>query len=379
VQHEALLQRRMRFGSLTTIELVAAWVGAASGVAVALLGGGYWALVAQMVSLHLTRSSALWLVCGWRPGARGRGKRLRSDPRLRGLFAYGFNHAAARVLQHVGRKLDHILVGRFAGAAVLGLYSSASRWSQFPFRMIYTPLVGVAVASLSRVQDDPKAYRAHSTSALQAVFAASLPVLAFLFVEAPLAISVLLGARWAPAAPLFRVLCIAAFVVCVTRVTKWLYLAEGTTRRELRWAAISTPPMIAGVVAGVPWGAIGVAIGYTAAELVLAYPAIAYCLATSHLPKRDFFAIVARPAAAALTGAGILFGVEPLVPGGGDGIGALLARGALFALAVAVSWLILPGGRRAARDLVGLVREVRLRPRPPVTRSTRPEPVSSRP
>jgi len=357
VQHEALLQRQMRFGALTAIEVGAAVVGVIAGVALAALGAGYWALVAQLVALHLTRSASLWTVCRWRPGAPPR-RWPGSEHSLRPLFSYGFHHAAARVLSHVGRKLDQVLVGRFGGAAVLGLYSSASRWSQFPFRMIYSPLVGVAVASFSRVQHEPAAYRAHIRLALEAVFAGSLPVLAFLFAEGRLVIQVLLGDQWLSAAPLFRILCIAAFVVCVTRVTKWLYLSQGATRREFHWAAISTPLMILGVVAGVPWGAMGVAVGYTAAELALAYPAIAFCLATSHLSRRDFFAAVARPAIASLMGTAMLFASGSLLPGGDHRVPALLTRAAVFWAAVALSWVLLPGGRRAAADLLGLAREL---------------------
>ncbi|HET7769768.1 MAG TPA: lipopolysaccharide biosynthesis protein, partial [Chloroflexota bacterium] len=279
VQHEALLQRQMRFAALTAIEVGAAITGTIAGVGLAVLGAGYWALVAQLATLHLTRSSSLWAVCRWRPVAPGRAW-PGSEQGLGSLYSYGVHHAAARMLSQVGRTLDHILIGRFGGAAVLGLYSSAFRWSQFPFRMIYSPLVGVAVAGFSRVQHDPAAYRSHARRALEAVFAGSLPVLAFLFAEGPLVIRVLLGEQWRGAAPIFRVLCLAAFVVCVTRVTKWIYLSMGSTRRELHWAAISTPLVILGVVAGLPWGALGVAVGYTAAEVLLAYPAIAFCLRT---------------------------------------------------------------------------------------------------
>ncbi|HEX6104363.1 MAG TPA: hypothetical protein VFZ26_02190, partial [Gemmatimonadales bacterium] len=149
------------------------------------------------------------------------------------------------------------------------------------------------------------------------------------------------------------------FVVCVTRVTKWLYLSQGATRREFRWAAISTPVMILGVVAGLPWGAMGVAIGYTAAEVALAYPAIAFCLRTSHLSQRDFFAAVARPAIAAVAGAALLLAGGSLLPGSIHPVLALLARVASFSAAAALAWLLLPGGRRAAGDLLDLAHELR--------------------
>jgi PST family polysaccharide transporter len=357
VQHEALLQRQMRFTALTAVEIGSAMTGFALGVAMAVAGAGYWALVGQLVTSHLTRSASLWLACGWRPAVR-LSRWPWTDGGLRALVSYGAHHAASRVLAHVGRKLDQVLVGRLAGAAVLGLYSSASRWSQFPFRMINSPLVGVAVAGLSRVQHDSARYRAHARTALEAIFVASLPVLAFVFVESRRVIQVLLGAQWISAAPLFRILCVGAFAVSVTRVTKWLYLSQGTTRRELHWSLIATPLMILAVAIGTHWGATGVAVGYTAGEIALAYPSIQFCLRTSHLTRRDFFAAVARPIAASIGGGVSLFVGGPFLPASGHALFDLALKGILFSVAAVLSWLALPGGRRAARDLAGLAREL---------------------
>jgi PST family polysaccharide transporter len=241
---------------------------------------------------------------------------------------------------------------------MLGLYSSALRWSQFPFRQIHSPLLGVAVASFSRVQQDPEAYRANVRLGLLPVFTVSMPALVFLFVEARSVILLILGDQWLGAVPMFRLLCIAAFATSLTRVTKWLYLSQGTTRREFAWSLISTPIMVLGVAVGVPWGVVGIAAGYTTATVLLAYPSIVFCLRVSHLSERDFFGTALRPALASLVAGAVLAGSGPLLPSGGSLPLVLLAKAAILALVFALCWILTPGGRRAAADVLRLMPEL---------------------
>lgn len=356
-QHEALLNRSMRFGALTAIEVSSSVAGAITGIAAAVLGAGYWALVLQLVAFRVTRSTALWAVCDWRPTAY-EGRLRSSDSGVRALLAFGLPHSVSRVVSHVGSNLDQALVGYFGGASTLGLYSGALRWSQLPFRQIQSPLLGVAVASFSRLQHDPAAYRAGVRLGLLPVFAVSMPALAFLFVEARSVVLVLLGDQWLGAVTLFRILCVAGFTISVTRVTKWLYLSEGTTKRELSWGLLATPVMIVAVVIGVQWDAVGVAAGYTVAVLVLAYPSVRYCLGASPISEGDFFGVAFRPALASIIAGGALAVSGALLPGFGSLFVTLPLKAAIFASCFALCWVLLPGGRRAARELLGLASEL---------------------
>lgn len=356
VQHEALLMRQMRFATLSRIEVGSALAGFIAGVALALAGAGYWALVAQYGGLALTRSALLWAVCGWRPTS-SIGLALLRDARLRALLSYGLPHAGSRVLSHLGGHLDRILVGYFAGAVILGLYGGASRLAELPYRQIHSPLVGVAVATLSRLQHDGRTYRAHARTALLLVFTVSMPMLAFLFMEARSVVMLLLGDQWLAAVPLLRVLCVGWFALSVSRVTKWFYLSQGTTKRELAWNLLSTLVMVCGVGVGAQWGAIGIAAGFASAAVTLTYPSIAFCLKTSHLTKGDFFGVVWRPACASLAAAGTLFAADQVGwPEPANAAITLLTKGTMVAVAFVVFWLVSPGGLGAAAELAALLR-----------------------
>jgi PST family polysaccharide transporter len=57
-------------------------------------------------------------------------------------------------------------------------------------------------------------------------------------------------------------------------MTVWVYLAEGQTKRQFTWTLISMPLTIAGTIAGVPWGAVGIATGYAGTVSLLVIPAV---------------------------------------------------------------------------------------------------------
>lgn len=357
-QHQSLLTRQMRFGALTAIEVSAAGLGAAAGIGAALLGASYWALVLQFVVTSLVGTVAAWSVCDWRPRWADR-RREDAELDVRSMLSFGSYYTGFSVISHIGRNLDRVLVGYIGGAAAMGLYDKAYRWSIFPINQLYAPLMSVAVAGLSRVQDDAERFRAYFRQGLLPVFALSLPVLAFALVEARPVILVLLGDQWLAAVPLFRLLCLAAFMETINKVTKWLYTAQGQTERQFTWGLIYTPLMIIAVAVGAQWGAMGIAVGFTAGTVLLTYPAVTFCLAVVPLTMRDFLSIVWRPALAAAAAAGALAAAHPFLPDSGSALLTLLVAFPIFSVLYAVCWILLPGGWAATRDVLRLVELLR--------------------
>ncbi len=350
-QPKALLSRQMRHGALTVVETGSLIIGLVTAVVLALLGYGYWALLWQIVAAHVTKSVGMWVACGWLPAGP---RASRASRGLRDLFRYSSNVTAYSVIAHVGRNLDRFLIGRFGGATNMGLYGRAYQWSLFPLQQAYTPLLNVAVSGLSRVQHEPARYRAYFKRGMLPMYAIIFPALIFMLVEAHNVVLLVLGQQWAAAIPLFRVLCVSALFESVNRITKWLYLSQGETRRQLRWGLVYTPLMIAAVVLGAQWGTIGVAWGFTLGTAVLTFPGLAYCLRTSHITLRDFLEILWRPTAAALAAAGVLVALGALLPTYNVFLN-LLLRAPIFGVVYAIVWLATPGGWSTAQQVLKLL------------------------
>lgn len=359
-QQESLVVRRMRFGSLALIDIGATLAAVAAAVTAATRGAGYWALVLQMLVFSLSRAAAIWLTSVWRPGSRGLVAAIKS-PEVRALLAYGRHYTGFQVVGQLTRRLDRLLVGYFGGAASVGLYDNALRWSQFPLQHVFPPLLPVAVSGLSRAQDDPRRYRAACRRAFVPTLGLLLPVMAFMAAEARSVILVLLGEKWLGAVPLLRVLCIARFAGSVSRLTNWVFLSRGETRRQLRWALMYAPVMSVAVVLGIGWGAMGVVVGIAVATWLLALPRVAFCLSGSPLRVREFLAIAARPALASCGATGFLIVAVSALPDHAPLVHLTLAGG-IFGAAYVALWMAIPGGRAAAGEVVGLLAELRRRP-----------------
>lgn len=353
--HEALLKRQMRFGTIVLINVGSTFVGAAAGVGAALLGAGYWALVLQFMSTSFSRGLLVWWRCRWRPAWQA-WHAERSTSGFRSLLSYGVHLTGFRFAERLALSSDRILIGYVSGARPLGLYDNAYKWSRFPFMQIYLPLFNVVMSSLSRVQDDPQAYRAYFRKGLLPIFALPLPALAFMTLEARGVILVLLGQQWLDAVPFFRLLCVSMFAESMSKITKLLYLSQGETKRQLLWGGVYAPVMVLGVVIGVQWGALGVAAGWTIATCLLVYPSLAFCLRVVPLRMRDVVQVIWRPAFASLAAA-VLFAVSrSVLPVMDSMLVDVLFRAGVFGGAYLLIWVGLPGGRLAVLEVVHTLR-----------------------
>ena len=355
-QHKALLKRQMRFGTITIIELISLVLSSIVAIAAAKIGWGYWALVLQLSVMQIVQSIVQWWVCDWRPSKYVKNNRLNAQ--LNSMMSYGRHLTGFRFLTRIGMHLDRILIGYVSGANALGLYSVAYKWAYFPFEQVYFPMFDVAVSSLSRVQHDTDLYRSYSRLGLMPIFAFCMPALAFSFIEARSIILLLLGEQWLEAVPLFRLLSISVYVVSMYRVTKWLYVSAGQTQRQFRWALIHTPVMIAAVVIGAQWGALGVAIGYMTGTCLLTYPAVNYCLRFSPLGWQDFIGAVWRPLIASILAAICLYFSAGWIDSDRL-IFDFLTKFITYGIFYISFWLLLPGGLTSTLETIESIRNFR--------------------
>ena len=349
--HEGLLMRQMRFGMLTATRIAATFVGMVAGIVAAFSGAGAWALVLQMAVTNGLETVFWWVGARWWPKLRPRTWRHSG---LGTLIAYGLPYAGFSVTETIGRNADRVAIGYVTGASALGLYDNAFRWARFPLQQVFTPLLGVAVSGLSRVKREPKVFRAYVQRSVQPVLGLALPALAFVVVAAEPVVRVLLGDQWLDAIPLLRWLAAAAFVRCFVMVARWLFLAEGRTRSQLRWGFVVAPTLIVAAVIGVQWGAYGVAVASFVASIALAVPETAIALRESAVRPRDLLAAQWRPTVAAVVAAAAVQAIADSLPG--SPVPGLLSSGGLYTLGYVTTWILLPGGVQAAREGLTMLR-----------------------
>lgn len=70
---------------------------------------------------------------------------------------------------------------------------------------------------------------------------------------------------------MLRILCIAGIARSIVTVTGAVYLSQGQAKLQFKVNLLTRPIALGGVVAGLPWGIEGIAIGATAATMINSY------------------------------------------------------------------------------------------------------------
>jgi O-antigen/teichoic acid export membrane protein len=353
LQHQALLRRQMRFAPLAAIETVAVVTGAGGALAAAALGAGPWALVIQTLGRAAASALGVWFASGWRPDF------ALNLARVAPMLSFGARLTAANGVNEGFRQLTDLLVGRFAGPIGLGLYSRATALQAFSKGAFSSPLDLVAIAGLSRLQDQPERYRRYHGRALLPPVLLGMPGVAFLFVVADDLVATLLGGQWTAVVPLFRALAPLAFLGTFNAATAWVVVSAGLAQRQLRWALFSAAVRLAALLAAAPSGLLAVALALSGATLALRPLAIAYCLRGSPLGPADVYRVLWRPALASLGSAAALGVALRLLPPVASPPLALLVAALLYGPLYLAAWLALPGGPRLLREQAALLRHLR--------------------
>jgi O-antigen/teichoic acid export membrane protein len=289
VQHSALLQRQMRFSALAVIDVIALLLSSAISLAMAIRGFGYWSLVAWSTMLPLATTIQLWLVARWIPGKPslnvGAGSMLR----------FGSIVTLNTLVVHVAYNIDKVLLGRFWSAEVVGIYGRAFQLVTLPTDQITGTLGTVAISVLSRLQGDPKRLWAYFRKGYSLVLAVTIPIGIMCAVFADEIILVMFGPKWTEAIPVFRLLVPTALVFAIINPTGWLLVPLGMVVRSLKLALVIAPVVITGCVIGLPYGATGVAAGFSIGMTLWVVPHLLWCFHGTGVSCREVFPLIARP------------------------------------------------------------------------------------
>lgn len=266
VQHQALLRRTMRFERLAFIEILAAIIGVAMAVSLVKAGFGYWALVWMTIGSAAATLVMTLLLSGWWP------TRPILSANIRPLLNFGRDIVAFNMMNYFSRNADNFLIGWRWGAAELALYSRAYGLLMLPLSQVLQPIGSVNIPAMSRAQNNPVLIRSTYRGIVrQAMTIICVPV-SVLIVFSEEIVLLILGPQWVEAATIFRWLSILAITQPMLATCSWVMQAQGRSKELLLWGLIGSTISVISFIAGLPWGALGVAKAYMLTSLLLKTP-----------------------------------------------------------------------------------------------------------
>jgi PST family polysaccharide transporter len=269
-QHLALLRRTMQFGRIARIQLLGSFAGIATAIVLAIGGFGYWALVARPIANAFCVVVGAWLGCRWRPGLPGFDADVKSMVRF-GLHVVGFS-----VTYNVAKSVDRIALGLFYRPDQVGYYQNAITLYESSIFQALAQVHTVGSAALSKLQSNVAALRQKYAAALSALAFFVMPAAAILSVTADDVTVILLGEKWRAAGSLLKILALRGIPQVIEGSQGWLHLSIGRADRWRNWGVVSLVVQIVAVLAGLPFGATGVAVASLVASILIAIPSASY-------------------------------------------------------------------------------------------------------
>jgi PST family polysaccharide transporter len=254
------------------------------------------------------------------------------------MLRFGGYLTAFNFLNYFARNLDKVLLGRFWGAAPLGLYTRAYGLMMLPVGLVSGPISCVMIPALSKLQRDEARLREAYLRGQQIIAFGSFPIMAILLAAAEEVIAVVYGPRWSAAVPLFRVLCIAGLWQSIYSSSGQVFLASGRTDRLWRAGAAISGVLAVCLVIGLPWGPQGVAWAYSLGFCGILLPYLKYSSATVGLGLRQMGKQLWGPLVSSLTVIPAVAVAKCLMPGDLSaafrlGVCLLVGSAAFFAVA----------------------------------------------
>ncbi|OJU12154.1 MAG: hypothetical protein BGN86_08995 [Caulobacterales bacterium 68-7] len=308
--HVARATRAFRNRRLTLIALVCNFAGGAATVFAAYKGAGIWSFVVNQVVYGLLGIVLMWSAFPWAPRFR-----RPSRARLNEVLGFSGQVMAAQLLFVLGSRAQDFVAGRFLGPASLGQLRVGGRVFDMMYQAMIAPLAIVALPTLSRLQNDPEAFRkAFARMAALSAMITCPAMLGFAAVGTD-AIPTLFGQQWAEAASVMRILSLVAPALVLGAFGGPTLMALGQGATVLRYAVLQVVTVVVASLFAVRFGLHGLAVALVVRTYLLLPVQLWIFKRASGIRPWEVLRNLIPPMGAALVMAGILLALEPWVRG----------------------------------------------------------------
>ena len=358
VIHLALLKRAMCFTGISTNDVVGRALNSVVSIVLALRGWGYWALVAGILAQQLSMAVGAWWLCPWIPSLPRRtgktGAMIRFAGKVYGQFT----------IRYSAQNIDNLLVGWRFNAVTLGFYKKAYDLFALNASQLTAPLNSVALAALSRLNQDHVRFRRYLASALGMVAFAGMAMSADLTLVGRDVVRLVLGQKWSESGRIFEIFAPGIGVMLLSSTAGWIHFSIGKPGRGLRWSLVELALTVSLFLAALPWGPSGVAAAWSISYWALLIPAFWYAGRPIGFGVTALVAAIWRYAVAALAaglaGAAIIRGTpfSAIPSGAGAALVAIIIISMLFGALYLGAVILLHQGLAPLRQTASLLREL---------------------
>lgn len=199
---QAYVSREMLFKKFFYATLGGTLVSAVVGIALAYMGAGVWALVAQTLTNNVIDTIILHFTIDWRP------IKAFSIQRLKVLFNYGWKLLVQGLVLQTYSSLRSLIIGKVYTPADLAFYTKGNQFPDLISTNIDTAINSALFPAMSKEQESIERVKMMARKTTQVTSYVMNPILiGFMAVAEPF-ISLLLRDKWLPAVTYLRICCV---------------------------------------------------------------------------------------------------------------------------------------------------------------------------
>ncbi len=198
---QAYVSRKMIFKKFFFATIIGTVISAFVGIALAYMGYGIWALVAQQLTNQLIDTLVLWFTVRWRPNL------CFSVDRIKRLFGFGWKLLVSSLIDTIYNNLYTFVIGKAYSADDVGYYNRGKNIPNMVITNINSSIQSVLFPAISKVQSDRERVKTLVRRSIMTSTFLIFPCMAGLAAIArPLTI-ILLTEKWLPCVPLMQFCC----------------------------------------------------------------------------------------------------------------------------------------------------------------------------
>lgn len=266
IVQNTILTKSLDFRTISIVEIISVSISGLIAIVLAYMGFGVWSLAIQTVTISAITAILLWLLNDWRP------KFVFKWSGVKDLLGFSSNLLGTNTLNYWARNIDYILIGRYLGSYPLGIYNRAYMVMLFPLQNVTRVIARVMFPSFSLIQDDKERIKKLHLRLTRIVALFTFPMMLGIFVTVEAFVLTIFGEKWVAMIPVLRILSLVGLVQSIIGLNGYIYLSQGKADLQFRLGLVFKSVVILGILIGLRWNIIGVAIGYAFAMLINLYP-----------------------------------------------------------------------------------------------------------
>lgn len=241
----AMLRRESRFKTLGLISLWAFFLSFVVTVFFALLDCGAMSIVYGVVFKDVFMLLAVSFSARWCPSFRW-DRAVFVD-----MLKVGGWLSLTRILGFIGRQIDTLLVGRYFGAAMLGVYNRAYAFMLLPLQKVGSVVSETTLPTLRDYQEENEKLYVRIEKILVSQLIFLIPLSMFFWAERYFIINLVYGEKWNDVAVFLTYLLPVALLDISRSSLLQIFVIKGKTKTQFYLSFLSTVVVVSSIVIGV--------------------------------------------------------------------------------------------------------------------------------